>query len=165
MHNGCQDSESIPDAYRVKVLAMPWPAMHSLPRAMPYHSQESIHACTRPLHTTHCPDTISYSTLHRLSPFANPPMHLTHWALISPFPSALSCASPSNERFRVSRCAIRDDATRRCRVDSVLRRGSMRRRGCDKASVVEFSVAYVPRYGTTCRIVARGDRAHASTSD
>jgi hypothetical protein len=162
IHTRCILSENTRNAMACRCIRCPEPCRNILylhrKACMPHHSTATHHTL-QPFHPRHCsishlllyPTTVS---LHSQTPH----MHLPHGALMFPFPSALSCVTPSNEQFRVSRCAIRDDAVsiqccagvlrRRCRVNSVLSRGLMRK-GCDKASVVELAS------GTTYRVMAR----------
>jgi hypothetical protein len=147
IHTRCILSENTRNAMACRCIRCPEPCRNILylhrKACMPHHPTTTHHTLQpfRPRrcsisHFLLCPITVS---LHSQIPH----MHLPHRSLMSPFPSALSCVTPSNEQFRVSRCAIRDDAARRRRVDLMLSRGLVRRRGCDKAS------------GTTCRVVAR----------
>jgi hypothetical protein len=137
-----------------ETLAMPWPAdafvaqSHAVTylhrkACMPHHPTATYHTL-QPFHPRHC--SISHLLLYPTIVSLHSqilPMHLLYGALMFLFSFALSYVTSSNEQFRVSRCAIRDDAARRRRDDLMLSRGLVRRRGCDKAS------------GTTCRVVAR----------
>jgi hypothetical protein len=177
IHTRCILSENTRSAMACRCIRCTEPCRNIL-------SQESMYAPSSDRHTPHTPTTISslpsprshlllYPTtvsLHSQIPH----MHLPHGALMFPFPSVLSSATPSKRT--IPRFSVCD--SRRCRVDSMLRRGvevtmpcrfGVTQRVDEEEGMRQgvgrgVSVGHMSRHGSGGIEWIRGHRAQASTS-